>query len=144
MNDISKLMAVLKTSNCYTSTDASQKPGKEDSIKMEAAERSASNNIIDVQYYHEYKEIPKVLRTHIDIHGPGFLCHHLFSRGQGISFCNYPSDGLETEIVSVVKNEDNRAHLAGYRIRLLKINKETEEKEHASILCEDLPEGIHA
>jgi len=110
---------------------------------MEVVERTEDNNIIDVQYYHDYMEIPKMLRTHIDIHGPGFLCHHLFNRGQGISFCNYPSDGLETEIMSVVKQEDNRPHLAGYRIRLLKINKETKE-EQASIPCENLQERMHA
>jgi hypothetical protein len=120
------------------------KPEKEDSIRMDAVERTADDNIIDIQYYHDYKDIPQRLRAHIHIHGPGFLCHHLFSRGQGISFHNYPSDGLETEIVSVVKQEDNKPHLAGYRIRLLKINKEGGEKELAPILCEDLPERMHA
>ena len=111
---------------------------------MEAAERTADENVIDVQYYQNYKEIPKVLRTHIDIHGPGFLCHHLFSRGQGISFCNYPNDGFETEIVSVVKQEDAKLCLAGYRIRLLKINKEASQKEHTPIFVGNMPEGIHA
>jgi hypothetical protein len=116
---------------------------EEDSNRMDSVERTAEDNIIDVQYYQDYNEIPRRLRAHIDIHGPGFLCHHLFSRGQGISFCNYPSDGLETEVVSVIKQEDNRHCLAGYRIRLLKNNKKP-EGGLATIPCENIPEEMHA